>query len=95
VSDQVAQKIASQTGGTGFSVAEFKTPSGAIAFQPTNGDGKGNSVRPPTFKYDSTGHQFIYTLDTTGYCSGSYEATANGASFQPHTLVFTVISGPC
>jgi hypothetical protein len=94
VSDQVAQTIASETGGTGFSVAEFANSSGT-AFQPTNGDGKGNSVQPPTFKYDSTGHQFIYTLDTTGYCSGSYEATANGASFHPHTLIFTVISGPC
>jgi len=74
---------------TGFSVGQF-----APHFFEANNPGKGNSVSPPTFKYDPTGHLFIYTLDTTGYCNGSFEATANGDSFQPHTLVFTVVGAP-
>ena len=74
---------------TGFSVGQF-----APHFFEANNPGKGNSVSPPTFKYDPTGHLFIYTLDTTGYCNGSFEATANGDSFQPHTLIFTVVGAP-
>jgi len=79
---------------TGFSIAQFENAAGSPAFTRQNGDGKGNSVSPPTFKYDATGHQFIYTLDTNGYCNGFYEATANGDIFQPHVLTFTVIGGP-
>lgn len=87
VGDATAQQIT-----TGFSVAQF-----APAFFEANNPGKGNSVSPPIFKYDSSGHQFLYTLDTTGYCNGSFEATANGDSFQPHTLIFTVVgaTSPC
>ncbi len=95
VPDSVSEGI-----NTGFSIAEFADLSGnpvvngVQVFTPGNGDGKGNSVSPPTFKYDPTGHQFIYTLDTTGYCTGLYEATANGDIFQPHVLTFGVIGGP-
>src|SRR5207245_313919 len=84
VDDATAEQIV-----TGFSVGQF-----APNFFEANNPGKGNSVSPPTFKYDPTGHLFIYTLDTTGYCYGSFEATANGDSFQPHTLVFTVVGAP-
>ena len=91
VSDSTAESIM-----TGFSVARFAgadhVPLSEIVR--TGGDGKGNSVAPPTFKYDPTGHQFIYTLDTTGYCNGDYEATANGDIFKPHMMVFSVISAP-
>jgi len=91
VSDSIAGSIT-----TGFSVAQFADANHMALPQivPAGGDGKGNSVAPPTFNYDATGHQFIYTLDTTGYCNGDYEATANGDIFRPHTLVFSVISGP-
>jgi hypothetical protein len=95
VPDSVSQAI-----NTGFSIAQFADLNGNAVvgevqvFTPENGDGKGNSVSPPTFKYDPTGHQFIYTLDTTGYCTGLYEVTANGDIFQPHVLRFSVIGGP-
>jgi len=84
VDDATAEQIV-----TGFSVGQFDPH-----FFEANNPGKGNSVSPPTFKYDPTGHLFLYTLDTTGYCDGSFEATANGDSFQPHTLVFTVVGAP-
>ncbi len=86
VDDATAEQI-----GTGFSVAQFADAGGNAAFAEANGAGKGNSVTPPKFKYDATGHLFLYTLDTTNYCNGSFEATANGDSFQPHTLIFTVV----
>ncbi len=79
---------------TGFSVAQIAGSDGIVtasAFKITNNTGKGNSVSPPTFKFDGTGNQFVYTLDTTGYCNGKYEATANGDVFQPHTLLFTIV----
>jgi hypothetical protein len=80
---------------TGFSVAQFADPTGLSAFKIVGVPGKGNSITPPSFKYDATGHLFLFTLDTTGYCNGAYTATANSDSFLPHTLVFFVTGGPC
>jgi hypothetical protein len=82
---------------TGFSVAKIAGSDGVItasAFKIVNNTGKGSSVSPPTFKFNGTGNQFVYTLDTTGYCNGVYEATANGDVFQPHMLQFTIIGAP-
>jgi hypothetical protein len=89
ISGTLASKVV-----TGFSVARFADAKGNSAFQIVGVPGKGNSVSPPSFKLGS-GSQFVFTLDTTGYCNGSYEATANSDSFNPHTLVFTVTGGPC
>lgn len=89
ISDTLASKVV-----TGFSVARFADSNGDSAFSVVGVPGKGNSVSPPSFKL-SSGSQFIFTLDTTGYCNGSYEATANSDSFTPHTMVFTVTGGSC
>jgi len=90
VPDDIAGNIV-----TGFSVAQFADPNGNSAFNIAGVPGKGNSVSPPQFKYDPKGHQFLFTLDTTGFCNGSYTATANSDSFGPHTLIFFVTGGPC
>jgi len=90
IDDNAASQIV-----TGFSVAQIADPNGASAFHIVGVPGKGNSVSPPSFKFNSIGHQFSFTLDTTGYCNGAYTATANSDSFKPHTLIFFVTGGPC
>jgi hypothetical protein len=84
----LAQNVA-----TGFSVGRIKDELGNDVFSEANTNGKGNSVSPPTFKIGS-GSQFIYTLDTTGYCNGVYEGTVNSDSFFPQTVLFTVTGAP-
>ena len=90
IDDNAANQIV-----TGFSVAQIADANGASAFHIVGVPGKGNSVSPPSFKFNSVGHQFSFTLDTTGYCNGGYTATANSDSFKPHTLIFFITGGPC